>query len=160
MSKANNLTDFLTDTANAIRAKKGTTAKIDPQDFASEISGIQTGGEISTIYLVAGEGYTIELPTNRTLAFGVASSSDDNVITVYFYGTTGNALKTITLRGNRDQACNFALDFLHYTTGDTGMANYVFAENAGADSIRDVASIQIEFMSTSSEQAILYIAET
>lgn len=41
MSKANNLTDFLTDTANAIRSKKGTTAKINPQDFAVEIESIK-----------------------------------------------------------------------------------------------------------------------
>ena len=37
MAKNNNLTDFLTDVANAIRTKKGTTAKINPQNFSSEI---------------------------------------------------------------------------------------------------------------------------
>lgn len=44
MAKNNNLTDFLTDVANAIRAKKGITGKINPQNFASEISSIVTGG--------------------------------------------------------------------------------------------------------------------
>ena len=44
MAKNNNLTDFLTDVANAIRAKKGTTAKINPQDFSSEIASIPAGG--------------------------------------------------------------------------------------------------------------------
>ncbi len=44
MAKNNNLTDFLTDVADAIRAKKGTTAKINPQNFSSEIASIQTGG--------------------------------------------------------------------------------------------------------------------
>ena len=44
MAKNNNLTDLLTDVANAIRAKKGTTAKINPQDFSSEISSIVAGG--------------------------------------------------------------------------------------------------------------------
>ena len=44
MAKNNNLTDFLTDVANAIRAKKGTTAKINPQNFSSEIASISTGG--------------------------------------------------------------------------------------------------------------------
>ena len=47
MAKNNNLTDFLTDTANAIRTKKGTTAKINPQDFSSEIASIQTGTDTS-----------------------------------------------------------------------------------------------------------------
>lgn len=47
MAKNNNLTDFLTDVANAIRAKKGTTAKINPQNFASEIATIQGGGGLT-----------------------------------------------------------------------------------------------------------------
>ena len=44
MSKQNNLTDFLTDVADAIRDKKGTQALINPQDFSDEIASIQTGG--------------------------------------------------------------------------------------------------------------------
>ena len=44
MSKQNNLTDFLTDVADAIRQKKGTQAPINPQDFSSEIASIPTGG--------------------------------------------------------------------------------------------------------------------
>ena len=40
MSKANNLTDFLIDVANAIRSKKGTTTPINPQDFSDEIASI------------------------------------------------------------------------------------------------------------------------
>lgn len=44
MSKTNNLKDFLTDVADAIRAKKGTTALINPQDFSSEIASIEGGG--------------------------------------------------------------------------------------------------------------------
>lgn len=43
MSKTDNLTDFLTDVADAIREKKGTTEKINPQDFSEEIRGIQSG---------------------------------------------------------------------------------------------------------------------
>ena len=42
MSKLDNLTDFLTDVANAIREKKGTADKINPQDFSEEISSIKT----------------------------------------------------------------------------------------------------------------------
>lgn len=45
MAKNDNLQDFLTDVADAIRAKKGTTAKINPQDFSSEIASIQSGVE-------------------------------------------------------------------------------------------------------------------
>ena len=42
MAKNNNLTDFLTGVANAIRTKKGTSGLINPQDFESEISSIRT----------------------------------------------------------------------------------------------------------------------
>ena len=44
MSKANNLTDFLADVADAIRAKKETSALINPQNFSAEIASIETGG--------------------------------------------------------------------------------------------------------------------
>lgn len=44
MSKTDNLSDFLTDVADAIRAKKGTTDLINPQDFSSEIALIEGGG--------------------------------------------------------------------------------------------------------------------
>ena len=40
MSKENNLTDFLTDVADAIREKKGTREKINPQNFSEEIRRI------------------------------------------------------------------------------------------------------------------------
>lgn len=42
MAKTDNLTDFLTGVAEAIRTKKGTTAKINPQNFETEISSITT----------------------------------------------------------------------------------------------------------------------
>lgn len=48
MSKQNNLTDFLTDIANSIRNKKGTTAKINPQNFSQEIRSIETYEPVAT----------------------------------------------------------------------------------------------------------------
>ena len=47
MAKNNNLTDFLTGVAGAIREKKGTSALINPQDFETEIETIQTGVDTS-----------------------------------------------------------------------------------------------------------------
>lgn len=44
MAKDNNLGDFLTEIANAIRAKKGTNESINAQDFADEIASIEGGG--------------------------------------------------------------------------------------------------------------------
>ena len=47
MAKNNNLTDFLTDVANAIREKDGSTGTINPQDFSNKIKAIQTGVDTS-----------------------------------------------------------------------------------------------------------------
>lgn len=44
MAKNDNLTDYLTDLADGIRAKKGTTDPINPQDFRKEIESISGGG--------------------------------------------------------------------------------------------------------------------
>lgn len=43
MAKNNNLTDFLTGIADAIRTKKGSTDSINPQNFETEIASIETG---------------------------------------------------------------------------------------------------------------------
>lgn len=48
MAKNDNLTDFLTDVADAIREKKGTTEKINPQEFSNEIKGIKTSSSMWT----------------------------------------------------------------------------------------------------------------
>ena len=48
MAKNDNLTDFLTDIADAIRAKKGSTGKINPQNFSAEIASIESGGVTSS----------------------------------------------------------------------------------------------------------------
>lgn len=43
MGKENNLTDFLTDVANVIREKKGTSDLINPQNFSEEIKNLPSG---------------------------------------------------------------------------------------------------------------------
>lgn len=47
MAKNNNLGDYLTEIADAIREKKGTTEAINAQDFADEIASIEGGGDTS-----------------------------------------------------------------------------------------------------------------
>lgn len=58
MAKNNNLADFLSDIANAIRAKKGTSDSINAQDFSSEIASIESGGG-------AGDADVVGLLTNN-----------------------------------------------------------------------------------------------
>ena len=67
MAKNNNLTDFLTGVADAIRRKRGTTGKINPQNFEEEISGIPTKKpeEEKTVYLNMVNGDQVITPTAR-----------------------------------------------------------------------------------------------
>ena len=69
MAKTDNLTDFLTGVADAIRTKKGTTAKINPQNFETEIGNIEGNKFIALVRR------TIETVTEDDL-FGVTSIGD------------------------------------------------------------------------------------
>ena len=105
MAKNDNLTDFLTDVADAIRTKKGTTALINPQDFSAEIASIETGGGGDTPtpdMPVVGDGKTylyikiaekgrmkVELYLSQTVADGVAINWGD-----------GSATQTLSIAGN------------------------------------------------------------
>lgn len=70
MAKDNNIQDFLTDVADAIREKKGTTDLINPQDFSSEIASIQSGGDIWGFDTI---GYT---PRNSPIAERIEYSAE------------------------------------------------------------------------------------
>lgn len=70
MAKTDNLTDFLTGVAGAIRAKKGTTALINPQDFESEIGSIDTAKPEQTKTLTVTENgtQTVKPDTGKVLS--------------------------------------------------------------------------------------------
>lgn len=80
MAKNNNLTDFLTDVANAIREKKGTSALIDPQDFSDEIASISGETDLTETELIVGQ---IEE------AVGEYSSAEEPLSATYFNITNG-----------------------------------------------------------------------
>ena len=122
MAKNNNLTDFLTDIADAIRAKKGTTATINPQDFSSEIASISTGGDTPTPDTptpdmpIIGDGKTylyikiaapgrMEVPLyfSQTIANGVTIDWGD-----------GSAIQTLSGTGNKNTSHTYA-DIGEYT---------------------------------------------
>ena len=71
MSKQNNLTDFLTDVANAIRAKKGSTDLINPQNFSAEIASLSGGLEIVDMTET-----TATIEPNKVYVWGMVESLD------------------------------------------------------------------------------------
>jgi hypothetical protein len=118
MAKNDNLTDFLTDVADAIRAKKGTAAKINPQDFSSEIASISTGGGDTPtpdmpvvgdgktyLYIKIAEKGRMEVPLyfSQTVANGVTIDWGD-----------GSAIQTLSGMGKKNTTHNYA-DIGDYT---------------------------------------------
>lgn len=71
MSKQNNLMDFLTDVANAIRAKKGSTDLINPQNFSAEIDALSGGLEVIEMTET-----TATIEPNKVYVWGMVESLD------------------------------------------------------------------------------------
>lgn len=86
MAKNNNLTDFLTDVANAIREKDGSTGTINPQDFSDKIKAIQTGVDTSdgniepTTVLKGYKGYAKGVAVNGAIETYDGTVEDVNVV--------------------------------------------------------------------------------
>lgn len=61
MARTNNLTNFLTDVANAIKEKKGDNSPIPAGDFDTEIAAIETGGDYQekSISITTNGNYTL-----------------------------------------------------------------------------------------------------
>ena len=114
MAKSNNLKDFLTDVADAIRSKTGESGLINPQDFSARIASIQTGGgggdtpAPSPSYPVIGDGktylyirigakgrMTVPLRISQTVANGVTIDWGDGSAPQTLSGT-GNVNTTHT----------------------------------------------------------------
>ena len=151
MAKNDNLTDFLTDVADAIRAKKGTTDKINPQNFADEIASISTGGGDTPtpdmpvigdgktylyIKIAAPGRMTVPLYFSQTVANGVTIDWGDGSATETLSGT-GNKNTThtyadvgeYTISLNPDSGCTLGLghDTSSYSVmGSTGTSGRVY----------------------------------
>ena len=91
MAKNDNLGDFLTDIADAIRAKKGISGSINAQNFASEIASISTGG---------GDTPTPDTPTpdmpvigdGKTYLYIKIAEKGRMVVPLYFSQTIANGV--------------------------------------------------------------------
>ena len=127
MAKTDNLTDFLTSVADAIRAKKGTSDLINPQNFDSEIAGISTSKEEQekTVTITENGAITIEPDSGKALS----------KVTVTTNVPANVATKTITENGT-------------YNATDDGVDGY---------SAVDVNVAGIEDISTSDEMTALLV---
>ncbi len=88
MSKANNLTDFLVNTANAIRTAEGSTALINPQDFESHILAL--GGGITPTG-------NIELTTNLSTDVSSYATATVRSASGYSLSASGNSSTEVTV---------------------------------------------------------------
>ena len=105
MSKSNNLTDFLLDIADGIREKKGTSDKINPQDFRSEIDSLYSDLEAEQFgqcftpvpYIVKkSDGTTSYVSSNPNLGF-VTEETEESVNQ---FPDMGVVTRKVDLNGN------------------------------------------------------------
>ena len=117
MAKNDNLGDFLTDIADAIRAKKGISGSINAQNFASEIASISTGG---------GDTPTPDTPTpdmpvigdGKTYLYIKIAEKGRMTVPLYFSQTVangvtidwgdGSATQTLSGTGNKNTTHTYA----------------------------------------------------
>ena len=80
MAKNNNLTDFVTDLADAIRAKCGTTGTINPQDFSKFVGGMPFYKFLETVDITAKSDSekTLPLSFGYTYRKGIVYITNDN----------------------------------------------------------------------------------
>lgn len=92
MAKNNNLTDFVTDLANAIRAKCKTMGTINPQDFSKFVGGMPFFKLKQTVDLTstADSGAGLPISFNNVYVKGILYLTNDNGKTTM--GESGSAM--------------------------------------------------------------------
>ena len=170
MAKNNNLTDFLQDIADTIRAKRGITGPISAQNFAAEISAIDGGGTPTPtpptpdmpvigdgktyLYIkIAAKGrMTVPLYFSQTVANGVTIDWGDGSATQTLSGTgvkntthTYAEIGEYTISLNPSSSCTLGLGYSsssYCVMGSTGNNGRVYCNMLQAVEIgRNVTSI-------------------
>lgn len=151
MAKNNNLHDFLTDIANIIREKTGTTEPINPQDFGAKIAGI--GGGDNFRKLVSGtltelkasdlQGIHLIKPYAFYYDDSIKSVSIPNSVTsIGMYAFEGcSKLTSVTIGSGvtriRNDAFSSCTNLTSVTLGNsvTNIENYAFYRCRGLTSV-------------------------
>ena len=102
MSKADNLKDFLTDVADAIRAKKGTTDLINPQNFSAEIAALSGGLEViemteTTATIEPNKVYVWGMVKSLNITLG--ASTDENDFFAFRFRCSKPTMTSLTVNG-------------------------------------------------------------
>ena len=165
MAKTDNLTDFLQDIADTIRAKRGITGPVSAQNFATEIAAIEGGGTPTPDMPVIGDGktylyikiaapgrMTVPLCFSQTVANGVTIDWGDGSATQKLSGI-GNKNTThtyaeigeYTISLNPSSSCTLGLGHnssSYCVMGSTGNNGRVYCNMLQAVEIgRNVTSI-------------------
>lgn len=144
MSKTNNLNDFLTDIADAIRSKKGTTGNINAQDFSNEIKSISTSSssvskvEDPTIYdyivtVLDYDGTIIDkipIMNGESLTIPTAPTHD-NLTSVELIGRQGDINEDRTVGWLYKSSSGSTL--LHHFKGTSATIKFVHTSNGVAE---------------------------
>lgn len=159
MAKNNNLTDFLTDVANAIREKDGSTGTINPQDFSDKIKAIQTGVDTSdgniepTTVLKGYKGYAKGVAVNGAIETydGTVEDVGGGIVQIPVTKTVNNYSQISSLKKDKSYTV------FTYNMGDPMIAG-VISYN-GSNWVTSLgASIYIKEQTSDSVQFINYNA--
>lgn len=159
MAKNNNLTDFLTDVANAIREKDGSTGTINPQDFSDKIKAIQTGVDTSdgniepTTVLKGYKGYAKGVAVNGAIETydGTVEDVGGGIVQIPVTKTANNYSQISSLKKDKSYTV------FTYSMGDPMIAG-VISYN-GSNWVTSLgASIYIKEQTSDSVQFINYNA--
>ena len=157
MAKNNNLTDFLTDLADGIRAKKGTTGTINPQNFRSEIASIETAKpeqtktvtitENGTITITPDSGKVLTAVTVTTNVQGAkptlnapSISISGTTLTITNPASNGNFVTSYTLYNGSTVITTTTSKTINLSTYITTAGTYTLTVKAKGTNFNDSAS--------------------
>ena len=133
---ANNLKDHLKEVADAIRAKKGTSDLINPQDFATEIEGISGGGSgegggsniqyLDVSGLSDNEKMSCLLAALQVKLTGENVSCGVQILTPGLYLIAANMLSVVTAI-----SIDMALPITKYSSGESDKQELTTIEGSG-----------------------------
>jgi hypothetical protein len=182
MARTNNLTNFLTDVADAIREKKGTQETIQASDFDTEIENLPSGGSDNTYsfyndgtmpYTDVNNGINVIINSNVPI-YGFGSGNNESCTNIRevtmteeveeinnyaFYRCSRMTLKNNKLPSKLKLIGNYAFygcNSLKISTIPDGVSSLNNGAFSGCTSITQLSMNVVYFSSTSNSTAVFY----